>query len=72
MRANERKPNNVRSTTRKLVVSAFGLTGLFYNTPEPHDTHRRVTYTDPSKARPRVNGTDFSRGGFPSSGPREG
>ena len=30
---------------------------LFYNTSEPHDAHRRVTYTDPRKARPRVNGT---------------
>ena len=25
-----------RSTTRKLVVSAFGRAGLFYNMPDPH------------------------------------
>ena len=46
-----------RSTTRKQVVSAFGRAGLFYNRPDPHDTHWRVTYVDPSKARPLVNAT---------------
>ena len=46
-----------RSTTRKLVVSAFRRAGLLYDMPDPQTPHRRVTYIDPSKARPLINGT---------------
>ena len=48
-----------RSTTRKLVVSALGRAGLFYNMLDPHQTRIRVTNVDPTKARPHVNGTDL-------------
>ena len=46
-----------RSTTRKLVVSAFRRAGLLYDTPDHQTPHRRVTYIDHSKARPLINGT---------------
>ena len=40
-----------RSSTRKLVVSAFRQAGILYDTPDPHRPDMRVTYVDPSEAR---------------------
>ena len=40
-----------RSTTRRLVVSAFVQAGILYRIPEAGDLRRRVAYVDPAFAR---------------------
>ena len=40
-----------RSTTRRLVVSAFAQAGLLFDIDDNHDPDRLKAYVDPSKAR---------------------